>query len=67
MSNDPILEELHDFREDIMADCKSKGMTYAEYFSSKGVPDGMVKAQPTLRVIDFSRLDALEAIETRRG
>ena len=66
MSHDPIIEELHDFREEIMADCKSKGLSYAEYFNSKGVPEGMVKAKSSPRVIDFGKLEALAPVETRR-
>ena len=56
MKDDHIIEELHNYREKIVEDCKAKGVTLSMYFKSKKLPKGFKYAEDKPVKIDFFSL-----------
>ena len=61
MTNDPIIDELHDVRRKLVNDCHSKGMSLTEYFNSKGIPEGFKKSNLKPAKLDKEKLRQLMA------
>jgi hypothetical protein len=58
MKDDHIIEELHNYREKVVEDCKAKGVTLSTYFKSKKLPKGFKYAEDKPVKLDSSRLKA---------
>ena len=61
MIEDQIIDELHDIREKLVNESRSKGMSLTEFFKSKGLPEGFIKSDLKPTKLDKNKLKDLMA------